>query len=236
MRPLPLILVCAALLLLSSGKTDLAAAQTGPPETVGGRWQHDHNAVPCPDSPIPGKRPANTDCAVLARRWFSSLPSGPVVLRVETFPTRELAEPVAGSTSVVVEAAGKIWLLTLGSKGERSAGGRFVAEVGPIPIPPAANYEMDVSDADLGSEINSLPLQHVHPGPEIWYVLTGEQCLELPDRTIRARAGGGMFAPADTPMKLNITGPSKRDALFLVVHDPNRPWTTWTNWQPKGAC
>jgi hypothetical protein len=45
-----------------------------------------------------------------------------------------------------------------------------------------------------------------------------------------------MSAPAETPMKLNIIGPAKRDALFLIVHDSSKPWNTWLDWQPKGLC
>jgi len=71
---------------------------------------------------------------------------------------------------------------------------------------------MFVAEADLGSETNGLPTEHTHSGPEIWYLLTGEQCVELPDRVVRAKAGEGAFAPADTPMKFNIMGKSKRDA------------------------
>ncbi len=216
--------------------TAASAAQTSQQQTIPEKWKHEHGAVPCGDSPIPGRRPANWDCAVLVRRQFSSLPPGAVVLRIESFPTREAAEPATTPASVVVEAAGKVWLLTFASKGERSQGGQFVTEIGPIPIPSAPSYEIDVAEADLGSEVNALPLQHKHSGPEIWYLFTGEQCVELPDRVVRARAGEEMFAPADTPMMLNITGKSKRDALFMVVHDLARPWNTFADWQPKGLC
>jgi hypothetical protein len=210
--------------------------QTNQKQTIPEMWKHEHSAVPCGDSPIPGKRPANWDCAVLARRQFSSLPSENLVLRVESFPTREAAEPAATPASVVVEAAGKVWLLTFAKKGERSQGGQLVTEIGPIPIPSAPTYEMDVAEADLGSEVNALPLQHKHSGPEMWYLFTGEQCVELPDRVVRAHAGEGAFAPGDTPMTLKIMGKSKRDALFMVLHDPALPWTTHVDWQPKGTC
>jgi quercetin dioxygenase-like cupin family protein len=193
-----------------------------------------HHDVVCNDSPIPGKRPANTECAILVRKQFTSLPPGPVVLRLETFPTTEMAQHAATPASAVVQAAEKVWLLTLGSKGEQSQGGKFVAEVGPLQIPPAPSYEIVAAEADLGPEANVMV--HTHSGPEAWYLLAGEQCLELPDRTVRARGGEGMFAPADTPMKLNIMGKSKRDALFIVVHDAARSWNTWSDWQPKGLC
>jgi hypothetical protein len=46
----------------------VAVAQTKQPETVAAKWQHEHTQVPCGDSPIPGRRPQNWDCAILARR------------------------------------------------------------------------------------------------------------------------------------------------------------------------
>jgi mannose-6-phosphate isomerase-like protein (cupin superfamily) len=219
---------CMCFLLMLSA----AAQQTSQRQTISEKWKHEHNVIPCGDSPIPGMRPVNWDCAVLARRQFSSLPSGALVLRVESFPTREAAEPATTPASIVVEAVGKAWLLTLASKGERSQAGQFMTEVGPIQIPSAGGYEMIVSEADLGSEMNSLPLQHKHSGPEVWYLFSGEQCVELPDRVVRARAGEGVFVPAETPMKLNIMGKSKRDALFIVVHDPAQPWYLYLDWQP----
>ncbi len=92
-----------------------------------------------------------------------------------------------------------------------------------------------VSEANLGSEAKVMT--HKHSGPETWFLLTGEQCVELPDRAVRARAGQTpASAPAETPMKLNIIGPAKRDALFLVVHDSSKPWITFLDWQPKGLC
>jgi quercetin dioxygenase-like cupin family protein len=191
--------------------------------------------VACGKSPIPGKRPPNTDCAILAQVTFSVLPSGPLVWRFENFPTKKAAEEAATPASAVVETTGKIWLLTLSSKGSRSKGGMFVAETDQLPsIPPGPSYEIVVYDADLGAEAN-VPV-HTHSGPETWYLLTGEQCLELPSGAVRARAGETMFAPPETPMKLNMIGPGKREALFTIVHDSSKPATTFVDWQPKDAC
>lgn len=198
-----------------------------------------HALVPCGDSPTPGKRPPNMDCAVLARKQFIALPKEPLVLRLENFLTVEAAQGASTPASTVVEAAGKVWLLTLGSKGERSQGGNFVTEIGPIPaVPQAPRYEIQVSQANFGPEMNAQVSKavHTHSGPEIWYLFTGEQCLETPNGTVRARAGEGMFAPAETPMQLNFIGPSKRDALFIIVHDAAKPATTVSNWMPKGTC
>jgi mannose-6-phosphate isomerase-like protein (cupin superfamily) len=164
---------------------------------------------------------------------------GTLVLRLENFPTIEMAQRVSTPASAVVEARGKVWLLTLSSKGERSPGGECVIEVGPVPpIPQAATYEMDVAEADFGADIRAAVARavHTHPGPEMFYLLSGEQCLETPSGAMHARAGEGMVAPANTPMQLNIMGSSKRDAFFVVIHDSTKPRVTPSQWQPEGIC
>jgi quercetin dioxygenase-like cupin family protein len=196
---------------------------------------HEHGAVACIESPTPGKRPPNTECAILLQKKFPSLPPGPLVWRFENFPTTKAAQDAATPASVVVEAAGKVWLLTLAAKGDRSKGGTLVTETELLPpIPPGPSYEIVVAEADLGPEANVMT--HKHSGPETWYLLSGEQCLELPGRAVRARAGETMSAPAETPMKLNIVGPGKRDALFLIVHDSSKPFNTFLDWSARGLC
>jgi hypothetical protein len=230
-----IVLVSAAILACNAGmarehRPDGQTEQSSPT---------DHHLVGCPDSPIPGKRAQGMDCAIIARTLFDTMPRGSLVLRVENFPTRDEAQKAAASTSSVVEARNRIWLLTLDVKGHRSRGGSLVAEIGPLPsILAADKYEMQVADADFGPEMNQQISKavHTHSGPEIWYVLTGEQCLETPDGLRRASAGQGMFAPAETPMQLNITGTGKREALFLIVHDAAKPATTVSDWRPKGTC
>ena len=123
----------------------------------------------------------------------------------------------------------------LHQQGGHSKGGTLVAETDPLPpIPSGISYEIVVAEADLGPEANVMT--HKHSGPETWCLLTGEQCLELPDRAMRARAGETMSAPAETPMKLNIVGPGKRDALFAIVPDSSQPFNTFLDWKPIGLC
>jgi quercetin dioxygenase-like cupin family protein len=217
---------CLSVILIAPS---VALAQVKPSDI------HEHGAVACIESPTPGKRPPSADCAILLQKKFSSLPPGPLVWRFENFSTVKAAQDASTPASVVVEAAGKIWLLTLAAKGGRSKGGTLVAETELLPlIPPGPTYNIIVAEADLGPEANVMT--HKHSGPETWYLLSGEQCLELPDRALRARMGETMSAPAETPMKLNILGPGKRDALFLVVHDSSKPFNTFLDWNPKGLC
>ena len=209
-----------SLVLILSGRVVVQTIQDRPPD-------HDHPALG-----LPGVRQ-------LAVKPFTTLPKGVLFLRLENFSTTKAAQDAATSASAVVEWAGKIWLFTLGPMSVRSSGGTLVAEIGPVPdVPAAASYVLDVNEADFGPEMKAQVAQqvHTHPGPEIFYLLTGEQCLETPNGTTRARAGEGMVAPAHTPMQLNIMGSSKRDAFFVVVHDATKPRVTPSDWQPKGTC
>jgi len=196
---------------------------------------HEHGAVACIESPTPGRRPPNADCAILLQKQFSTLPPGPLVWRFENFATKKAAQDASTPASVVVEAVRKVWLVTLAAKGGRSKGGALVTETDLLPpIPSGPSYNIVVAEADLGPQANVMT--HKHSGPETWYLLSGEQCLELPDQAVRAHSGETMSAPAETPMKLNIIGPGKRDALFLIVHDSSKPFNTFLDWNPKGLC
>lgn len=190
------------------------------------------HVIDCSEETVAGERPVGKECAILARKVFQSLPNSPVMWRLETFPTQDAARQAQTEASVVVRAAGEIWLLSLGTRGERSRGGKFVAEVGPLPIPTVPRYELLVAEADVGPD--AMNRAHTHSGPEAWYILRGEQCVHTPNGMVRARAGEGLFVPADTPMRL--TFPVKRDAFFIVVHDPARAWNTFVDWEPKELC
>jgi len=210
----------ALLVLILSGRVVVQTVQNRPPD-------HDHPAFG-----LPGARQ-------LAVKPFTTLPKGVLFLRLENFSTTKAAQDAATSASAVVEWAGKIWLFTLGPKGIRASAGTLVAEIGPVPdVPPATSYVLDVNEADFGPDMKTQVAQqvHTHPGPEIFYLLTGEQCLETPNGATRAQAGEGMVAPANTPMQLNITGSSRRDAFFVVVHDAMKPRVTPSDWQPSGTC
>ena len=147
--------VCICLTLIAPG---WVFAQTNPPDG------HEHGAVVCNESPVPGKRPPNMDCAMLVHAKFSVLPSGPLVWRFENFPTKEAAQNAATPASAVVEATGKIWLLTLSSKGGRSKRGTFVTETDQLPSIPSG-------PATRSSSIK-----------QTWARKPLSQCIHTPDR------------------------------------------------------
>jgi hypothetical protein len=78
---------------------------------------------------------------------------------------------------------------------------------------------------------------HRHPGPEAWYVVSGEQCAETPERKIVLRSGEGDFVPEGPPMVLWGTGTVKRQGLALILHDTSRPMSAPApDWTPAGLC
>ena len=79
---------------------------------------------------------------------------------------------------------------------------------------------------------------HTHAGPEAWYTLSGETCLETPDGKQVGRAGGPpVIVPGGPPMHLTATGTEKRRALVLILHEASKPATTPArDWVPKGLC
>jgi len=140
----------------------------------------------------------------------------------------------------VAEAEGRYWIFSFGLKDGAPKSGELVASIGPLPLtsntlPKASLYEIVAYLAVMPP--GAYTRVHIHPGPEAWYVLSGEQCLETPAGVMKAGRGQTKFAPPMTRMRLTNNGPSIRRALFIVIHDASRPWTIPTNdWKPSGAC
>jgi quercetin dioxygenase-like cupin family protein len=79
-------------------------------------------------------------------------------------------------------SGGKVWLFTLGPAGASSPGGTRVAELGPIPPVAAPQYLLRVNEAS--GPPGSITRVHTHPGPEVFYVLAGEQSIRMADHSI----------------------------------------------------
>ncbi len=113
--------------------------------------------------PVVGRaQPAGTTIAFIAERKVAQLPDGPLFWRVETFPSGAAAQAAAGPTGLVGEMDDRVWLFTLGPSGGASPGGTHVAEVGPLPIRPAAEYLIQVQGAITPP--GGASQVHTHPG------------------------------------------------------------------------
>jgi quercetin dioxygenase-like cupin family protein len=202
-----------------------------------GEATHDHRLFPCMED---GLKSNDTGCQVLGRMKVPQFPDTSLIWYLNRFPTRSAAEAAKVQNSLVAEAEGKFWLFSFGSKSAAAKSGDLVASIGPLQLtsdklPKASMYEIVAGLAVMPPGMYTRV--HIHPGPEAWYVLSGEQCLETPAGVMKAGTGESMFAPPMTPMRLTNSGSSIRHALFIVIHDSNQPWTIPTNdWKPSGAC
>lgn len=133
-----------------------------------------------------------------------------------------------------MEEDGRAWLSEFGPRNTAPQGGEAIAVIGPLQLPAAKSYAAVLSYAVMRPGDSSRV--HTHPGPEGWYVLAGEQCLETPAGANRARAGGTSTVPPNIPMELNVTGTTLRRAFALVIHDSVQQRGIPSDWKPSGAC
>jgi hypothetical protein len=154
----------------------------------------------------------------------SKLPDGPLYWQIENFPSMAAARAAEGPTSVALEAEGKAWLFTVTRQGQVTPGATNLAEVGPLPIPNANEYMLQISYQSRAPGV--IGTTHSHPGVECWYMVQGEQILRLPTegRQVLARAGEALLGPpADTPLQIVTSGSGERRAFNLFVLDAGRP-------------
>lgn len=154
---------------------------------------------------------------------------------LDRFSSKAAAQELQSPRSSVIEAAGQVWLFTVGPAGWQAGGGERIAVVGPLRVHPTAEYTAMYMEATFTPGMKSHV--HRHSGPEAWYVLEGEQCLETPYGTIVAHAGESAVVPEGPPMQLTGTGSGRRTALVLILHESSQaPTTPASDWTPTGAC
>jgi quercetin dioxygenase-like cupin family protein len=182
------------------------------------------------------QRTAELGCWIVANTALGQLPQQPIYWHLYTYSTLAEAQTAKGSRGTVVESLGKIWVLTIDVAGWQAQGGTRVAEIGPLPVSPDAKYSAQYMEAIFSPGM--MAPAHRHSGPEAWYTLTGETCLETPEGKMVGRAGGPpVIVPGGPPMHLTATGTETRRALVLILHDATQPPTTPAkDWSPKGLC
>ena len=161
----------------------------------------------------------------LAEKKVTELPAGPLVWRLENFPTLAQAEAAAGSTALVAQSAGKVWLFTLGPKGASTPGGSKVAEIGPVPALTAPEYLLRINYTGGPAGVKT-PI-HTHPGSEAFYILTGRLGMNNPYGTMHVDAGKTMNGHSpEMPMQVFSAGPGELNALVMFVVDATRPFSS----------
>lgn len=173
------------------------------------------------DSP---ERQGKEGCSILASRPLAASGAQPLYWHLDRFDTLDAAEKAAGPDGVAAEAHGSVWLMTIEHQTDQHHGGVHVTSIGPLPLPTAKRYTMRVLSSLLAPG-SSTPV-HMHSGPEVWYIVAGEQCLETQQVGHRLVAGGTFVLPSDTMHRGRIPASKARGALGLVLHDAERPGST----------
>jgi quercetin dioxygenase-like cupin family protein len=195
---------------------------------------HEHlSAVACVDVP-PGEKRPDFGCFNVGVATGLHFNHASVYWHLRSFPSRATAEEARSASGIVVEEDGRVWLSEFGPRHIAARRGQAIAVVGPLQLPAAKSYTAVLSYAVMRPGDKSRV--HTHPGPEGWYVLTGEQCLETPAGAIRAGAGRTMTVRANIPMELSVTGKAIRHAFALVIHDSTQERGKRSAWTPPGAC
>lgn len=174
---------------------------------------------------------------LIARQQIAALPvRHPIFWHIDKYPSRRIAEKAAIATSTVVEAFGSVWLFTIEKRGWRARDSEQTSEIGPLPVKPAATYTAEFLRSVFTVGMTA-PL-HVHSGPEAFFAVTGDTCLETPQGMRVGRgAGNKLVIEAGPPMLLMAIGDIPRRGFALILHDSSQPPTTLTqSWHPQGFC
>jgi quercetin dioxygenase-like cupin family protein len=189
---------------------------------------------PCP--PVSERNGVPGPACFIAKEELGQLPEQPIYWHLDAYPTRVAAEAVQRQRGAVVESFGKVWLFTIAEKAWRASGGEHVANVGPLPVHAETRYTAVYLESTFEPGMTA-PI-HLHSGPEAFYTLTGETCLETPDGAQVARGPGHVvIVPGGPPMLLMAIGTQRRQGFALILHDSSQPATTMVqDWMPKGLC
>ena len=184
------------------------------------------------------ERQMERGCYILVSDPLGKLPVGPLYWHIDAYPSRAEAEAARRPRGTVVEALGRVWLMSIAEAGYRAPGGEHVAEVGPLLTTAGISYTAAYMEGIMMP--GAVTGVHHHPGPEAIHTLAGEECMETPAGSAVGRPGDPpIVVPTGVPHRLTITGTEERRSLALVLHDSSQPWAIRTHehgWTPKGLC
>ena len=182
------------------------------------------------------ERTQDAGCWIMARVPQPEMPEATTFWHIYAYASRAEADAVNGERGTVIEGLGKVWLLAIAAAGWRpSPSATPIAEIGPLHVKPGEKYTARYMVA-IFTPAMTTPV-HRHFGPEAWYTLSGEVCLETPDGKLVGRAGESTIVPAGPRMKLTATGKEKRRSLVLILHESSQPsGILVSDWTPKGLC
>ena len=182
-------------------------------------------------------RTQDVGCWILADNPVGQIAKSQVFWHLDAYPTRVAAEADKGPRGTVVESFGKVWLMTIEDQNWRSAHGKRIDEIGPLPVIAGEKYTAQFMEADFTPGM--MAPAHIHSGPEAWFAVGGKTCLETSDGHMQMSQVGGpaVIVPMGLKMHLTAIGTDERQSIVLILHQSSQPPTTMVHtWTPKGLC
>lgn len=158
----------------------------------------------------------------MAEKSVAELPEGELYWHVETFGSIDDAQAAAGDFSLSGEFEDQAWLFTLADRKAPGMGGTPVVSIGPVPRFDAPEFLLRINSgtAPVGARTSI----HSHPGPEAFFILTGQVTQNTPYGMHVLNAGGTMPGVPDQAMQVVSTGDEELRELIMFVVDPTRPF------------
>jgi len=177
--------------------------------------EQQHPPVKCMEN-SPERR-GEEGCTILENRPLSRSITNELFWHLDRFNSEETAMKAAGPNGVAAEAHGSFWLMTVENKTEDHHGGSHVALLGPLNLPAEVRRYMRVNSSLLYP--GSVTPIHTHSGPEVFYIVDGEQCVETPERGYHLSVGQSFIVSAYGVHRGRVIGSKPRRALSLVLYD-----------------
>ena len=167
------------------------------------------------------ERRGEEGCSILANRPLLGSVTNNVYWHIDCFDSLEAAMKAAGSNAVAAEAHGFVWLMTVEANTEGHHGGRHVASLGPLVLPATDRFSMRVQSSLLMPGATT-PV-HTHSGPEVFYIVDGEQCIETPEGGRHLGVGQSHIVAGGVVHRGRVIGSRERRALALILYDASYP-------------
>lgn len=167
------------------------------------------------------ERRGEEGCSILTNRPLIGSFTKTVYWHIDRFDSLEAAMKAAGPNSVATEAHGFFWLLSVETGVEDHLNGEHVARIGPVELSATNRYSMRVLSSLLKPG-STTPI-HTHSGPEVFYIVDGEQCLEMSEASQHLGSGQSYVVPASSVHRGRVVGSKARRALALNLYDNASP-------------
>jgi hypothetical protein len=112
------------------------------------------------------ERDREVGCWILSNDPIGEIIESQIFWHLDSFATLEAAEAAKGRRGTVLQALGKVWLLTIEDADWHASGGQHISTIGPLPITPGA-YAVQYMEAVFTPGMTAILIQVLKPGTRL---------------------------------------------------------------------